>query len=111
MKFDLSTEVIDATYIEVRDAHIEQMLGTTDDDHVIKLVKELRGIRAFITILKARVADQTAENQDSAVNYTGLERIYHLGRSELSWHGETFSNQRKRKQKQQIKCSPLKLTA
>ena len=64
MKFDLSTEVIDANYIEVRDTHIEQMLGTTDDNHVLKLVKELRGIRAFVTILKARVTEQTAENQD-----------------------------------------------
>ena len=64
MKFDLSTEVIDATYIEVRDAHIEQMLGTSDDNHILKLVKELRGIRAFVTILKARVTEQTAENQD-----------------------------------------------
>ena len=64
MKFDLSTEVIDATYMEVRDAHIEQMLGTSDDNHILKLVKELRGIRAFVTILKARVTEQTAENQD-----------------------------------------------
>ena len=63
MKFDLSTQVIDDTYTEIREAHVEQMLGSTDDDHVLKLVKELRGIRAFITILKARVTEQTEENQ------------------------------------------------
>ena len=64
MKFDLSTEVIDATYAELKASHIEQMLGSVDDDHILKLVKELRGIRAFVIILKARVTEQTEENQD-----------------------------------------------
>ena len=64
MKFDISTQVIDHTYIEFRDAQLELMLGASDDDYTLQLIKELRGIRAFVAILKDRVTEQTEENQD-----------------------------------------------
>ena len=63
MKFDLSTEVIDDAYTEVKESHVDLMLGASDDDYVISLVKELRGIRNFVAILKEQVSDQTEENQ------------------------------------------------
>ena len=64
MKFDLSTQVIDDTYAEFKESHIELMLGASDDDYALGLIKELRGIRDFVSILKAQVTEQTAENQD-----------------------------------------------
>ena len=63
MKFDLSTEVIDDAYIEYKEAHVELMLGASDDAYVLDLIKQLRGIRDFVAILKANVEDQTIENQ------------------------------------------------
>ena len=64
MKFDLSTQVIDHTYAEFREKQLELMLGASEDDYALKLLKELRGIRAFVAILKDRVTEQTEENQD-----------------------------------------------